>query len=97
MRVVVLYRTNSEHERSVIEFESEYNRRTNRTLSLLDLNTRDGSAMAVLYDIMLFPCVLALANDGQVLQMWQGEHLPLINEVSYYDQQPAFAMSAHSW
>lgn len=97
MRIVVLYRTNSEQERSVIEFEREYNRRTNRVLQLLDINTRDGAAMASLYDIMQFPCVLALANDGQILQMWQGEHMPLINEVTYYDQQPAFAMSGHSW
>ena len=97
MRVVVLYRTNSEQERPVLEFEREYNRLTNRTLSLLDVNTRDGSAMASLYDIMQFPCVLALSGDGQVVQMWQGDHLPLINEVTYYDQQPAFAMSGRSW
>jgi hypothetical protein len=97
VRVVILYRTNSEQERSVVEFEREYTRRTNRTLQLLDVNTRDGSAMASLYDIMQFPCVLALASDGQVVQMWQGTHLPLINEVTYYDQQPAFAMSARSW
>lgn len=97
MKVVVLYQTNSERERSVLEFEREYNRRTNRTLSLVDVNTRDGAALASLYDIMQYPCVLALANDGQVLQMWDGEHLPLINEVTYYDQQPAFAMSGRSW
>jgi hypothetical protein len=97
VRVVVLYRTHSEQERPVVEFEREYNRRTNRTLSLLDVNTRDGASMASLYDIMQFPCVLALGNDGQVMQMWQGEHMPLINEVTYYDQQPAFAMNSTSW
>lgn len=97
MRVVVLYRSRSEQERAVLEFEREYQHRTGRTITLQDTNTRDGAAMASLYDIMQFPCVLALANDGQVLQMWQGSHLPLINEVSYYDQQPAFAMSAQNW
>lgn len=97
MRVVVLYRSNSEHERAVLEFEHEYTRRTNRTLQLSDINTRDGASMATLYDIMQYPCVLALANDGQMIQMWQGEHLPLINEVTYYDQQPAFAMEATNW
>ena len=97
MRVVVLYRSNSEQERPVLEFEREYNRRTNRTLSLSDVNTRDGASMASLYDIMQFPCVLAIANDGQMVQMWQGSNLPLINEVTYYDQQPAFAMEATNW
>lgn len=93
MRVAVLYRSRSEQERSVIDFDRDYTHRTGRSLSLMDLNTRDGAAMASLYDIVQFPCVLALAEDGQVLQMWQGEHLPLMNEVMYYDQQTSFAMS----
>lgn len=93
MRVAVLYRSRTEQERPVLEFQREYERRTGRSISLMDTNTREGDSMASLYDIMQFPCVLALSNDGQALQIWQGEHLPLINEVSYYDQQPSFATS----
>jgi aromatic ring-cleaving dioxygenase len=52
---------------------------------MYDLNTRDGYATASLYDIMQHPAVLALADDGQLLQLWVGENLPLINEVMYYD------------
>lgn len=91
MKVAVLYRSNSEHERSILDFEREFEHRTGRSFSKYDINTRDGSAMASLYDIMQYPAVLALADDGQMLQMWQGGSLPLINEVTYYS--PAMANS----
>lgn len=84
MKVVVLYRSNSEHEQRVLEFEREFERRSGHHLSLVDVNTRDGSATATLYDIMRYPAVLALADDGQVQQQWVGDSLPLMNEVMYY-------------
>lgn len=89
MKVAVLYRSNSEHERSVLDYERDFEHRTGRSFTMYDVNTRDGAAMASLYDIMQYPSILALADDGQLMQMWQGEHLPLINEVTYYS--PAMA------
>lgn len=89
MRVAVLYRSNSEHERVVLDYDHDFERRTGRSLTLYDLNTRDGAAMASLYDITSYPAVMALSDDGQVLQLWQGGNLPLMNEVMYYS--PAFA------
>jgi hypothetical protein len=85
MKVAVLYRSNSDHERSVSEFEREYEHRTGRSLHLYDINTRDGAAIATLYDVIQYPTVLATADDGQLMQMWQGGTLPLMNEVTYYD------------
>ena len=85
MRVSVIYRSNSEHERQVIEFEREFEQRTGRSLELLDVNTRDGSATASLYDIMAYPMVIAISNEGSILQSWQASNgMPPINEVSYY-------------
>lgn len=84
MKVVVLYRGNSEHERSVRDFERDFTHRTGRSFGMYDVNTRDGWSMASLYDIVQYPCVLALADDGQLLQMWPGENLPLVSEISYY-------------
>jgi hypothetical protein len=89
MRVAVLYRSNSDHERSVLDFEREYEYRTGRSFIKYDVNTRDGAAMASLYDVMRYPSVLAIADDGQMMQMWQGDTMPLINEVTYYS--PAMA------
>lgn len=84
MRVAVLYQSNTEHERSIIEFEREYERRTGRSLDLYDMNSRDGWSMASLYDIVAYPTIIALADDGSMLHMWDPQVIPLINEVTYY-------------
>lgn len=55
-----------------------------RKLELVSLNTRDGAATASLYDVMSYPAILALNNDGSVLNLWQGVPLPLMNEVAGY-------------
>jgi hypothetical protein len=84
MRITVLYQSNTEGERPVTEFAREYERRTGRQLDLLDVNTRDGANMATMYDIVRYPAVLALTDDGRMQQMWTEETLPLMNEVLYY-------------
>ena len=85
MKVVVLYRPNSEHARKVEEFVRDYERaHRDGKLELVSLNTRDGASTASLYDIMQYPAVLALANDGQIVREWEGEMLPLQSEVAYY-------------
>lgn len=89
MKVAILYRSNSEQERSVLEFERDYYHVTGRQLSLLDVNTRDGWAMATLYDVVRYPAVLAMDTNGQLLQLWNDDTLPLMNEVMYYDRAMA--------
>lgn len=78
---------NSDHARSMIEFEHEYESRTGRKLQHIDLETVEGDDLAKLYDITDYPAVIATTNDGELLQLWQGSNLPLINEVMFYDKQ----------
>ena len=85
MRVVVLYRPTSKHGRSIEEFIRDFKRRhEGARLEVENIDSRDGSAMASLYDIMRYPAILALRNDGSVLQVWQGPDLPLMSDVAYY-------------
>lgn len=85
MKVVVLYRPNSDHARKVEDFARDFSRfNGDRHLELVSLDTRDGSSTATLYDVMQYPAVLALGNDGQVIREWEGEMLPLLSEVAYY-------------
>ena len=84
MKVVVLYRPNSDHSRIVEDFAADLGRRYDARIDLISLDTRDGSSTASLYDVMQYPAVLALTNDGQLIKDWQGTNLPLMNEVSYY-------------
>lgn len=50
-------------------------------VELVDVDGREGVAMASIYDIMAFPTIISLSDDGRVLQMWQGDRLPLLDEV----------------
>ncbi len=85
MKVVILYRPVSEHARMVDEFVREFERREpSRKVELVSLDTREGAAMARLYDVTQYPAIVALKDDGQLLQFWQGEQLPLMNEVAVY-------------
>lgn len=84
MKVSVLYRPNSEQARSVEEFMHEFKRLHNQDVSVLNLDTRDGAAMASLYDIMQAPAVFVTQDDGRLVQVWSGTPLPLMNEVAAY-------------
>lgn len=59
-------------------------RNASARLEILDIDSRDGSAVASLYDVMEYPAILALRNDGSLLKSWGGESLPLMDEVAYY-------------
>lgn len=85
MKLLVLYRPNSEHARKVEDFIHDF-QRLHPTIRLeeVSLNTRDGASMASLYDIPVFPAILATRDDGSVLNIWQGQELPLMNEVASY-------------
>ena len=84
MRVIVLYRPNSEHERSVTTFQRDYQFRTGNPVELVSLDTPEGDGVAKVYDVTSYPAVLVLAEDGSIQQLWQGEPLPLINDVAGY-------------
>lgn len=85
MKVLVLYRPNSEHGRVVEEFIHDFQAtHQNERLEVLNIDSRDGSAMASLYDVMQYPAVLVLQTDGYLQKVWEGDHLPMMDEVVAY-------------
>lgn len=85
MKVIVLYRPNSEYGRISEEFVRDFQQRHQEAkIELLDADSRDGSAMASLYDIVRYPAILAMRDDGSTLNIWEGEELPLMDEVASY-------------
>lgn len=68
----------------VEEYVHDFKRTRGRDIELVDLNTREGASTATLYDIMQFPCVMVMRDDGQVIKDWQGDHLPLMSELAGY-------------
>ena len=84
MKVCILYRPRSEHARRVDEFVHEFERQKGISVETLSLDTRDGAATASLYDIMQYPAIMILRDDGQLHKLWTGEQLPLMNEVAIH-------------
>lgn len=86
MKVLILYRPESEHSTTVETFVRDFEHRHNpgNSIELVSVNTRDGSATASLYDIWSFPAIIVVAEDGKMMNMWQGQPLPLMDEVAGY-------------
>ena len=86
MKVLVLYRPNSEHSSTVESFvrDFEHQHDIGNKIEMVSVNTRDGAAMASLYDIWQFPTIMVLGDDGRMLNMWQGQQMPLMDEVAAY-------------
>ncbi len=84
MRVVIIWRDNSDYGRDVIDWLRELERRTGRTLESYSPDEPEGESICRAYDVMIYPTILALDTDGRVLQEWRGGLLPRIDDVSYY-------------
>lgn len=84
MRVVVITKDNTEYSRMVTTFINDFARQTGRSLEVLDLDTLEGESFCRAYDIVEYPTIIALSDDGHMQNIWRGTTLPTINEVSYY-------------
>jgi len=85
MKVLVLYRSHSEHGRVVEEYIHDFQHRYNELkMETLDVDTRDGSATATLYDVVQYPALLVVQTDGYLHKSWEGGVLPLMDEVAAY-------------
>ena len=85
MKVLILYRPQSETARRVDEFVHEFQRLyPGKSIDVLDIDTAAGTTLVDLYDITSQPAVLALKDDRQLIQSWIGDQLPLMNEIAYY-------------
>jgi hypothetical protein len=85
MKVLIIYRPNSEHGRLTEEFIHDFQHRNpTQRLEVLNIDSRDGSATATLYDVMQYPSILVLQSDGQIEKSWEGDNLPRLDEVASY-------------
>lgn len=87
MRAVVLYKENTDCAREVTEFLHDFERQTGRELEVINPETPEGIQFCGTYDIVSFPTVIALSDEGIMQQTWRGLPMPTIMEVSYYVQQ----------
>jgi hypothetical protein len=88
MKVAIYYRPNSEQGRMVEDFVHESGRiYPDSEIKLVDIDSKEGSSLADVYDIVKYPTVIAASDDGHELQRWDNDVLPLMSEVAYYANQ----------
>lgn len=84
MKVVVVYKNESDHARDVVDYLRDFQRQTGRPLETLDPETPAGEQFCRVYDIVEYPTVIAISDDSVMQNTWRGLPLPTISEVSYY-------------
>ena len=84
MKTIVVYKENSEHARAVETFMHDFAKQTGKVLDTLDPELREGAELCRTYDIVEYPTVVSLDDNGVMQTMWRGVPLPTISEVSYY-------------
>jgi len=84
MKVVVVYKDESDHAREVYDYLRDFTRQTGHNLETVDPDTPSGQEFCRVYDIVEYPTLLAISDDGRLQNMWRGTPLPTISEVSYY-------------
>ena len=82
MRAICIYRDNQDYTRSVTEFIENVRRQTGHVIESMDPDTHTDFCKT--YDIVEYPTIIVLDNQGSVLNMWRGRELPLIDEVLFY-------------
>lgn len=84
MKTVLLYRPNSEHERRALDYMRDFTAQTGKKLDTMDPDSPAGTDLCRMYDIMQFPAILVIDDDGAMQNLWTGDTLPSFSEVSYY-------------
>jgi hypothetical protein len=84
MKIIAIYKEESDHAREMREYLDEFERRTGFVIEVRDPEARENEFFLRAYDIVEYPTILAIEDDGRMLQMWRGRPLPLMDEVSYY-------------
>ena len=84
VKLLILYRPNSEHETNVDSFVRDFQRRyeVGRKLELVSVDTREGASIANLYGVVAYPAILVLGDAGVLVNFWQGLPLPLMDDVA---------------
>ena len=84
MRILAIYNKESDHARATEDFLYEFERRTGYKIETLSPYDRENESLLRAYDIVEYPTIIALSESGELLHIWKGMPIPLINEVSYY-------------
>ena len=84
MRIVVVYKEFSDYAREVEEWIHEFEHRSGRDVEKLNPESPEGEGFCVARDIVQYPTVAVVDDDGKTYGVWTGTPLPMIDEVMGY-------------
>lgn len=85
MRVVCLYKRETDYGREVEDYLNDLSRMATKTeVEVQDPETIEGEMIARARDVVRYPAFLALDGNGSVVQEWIGLPLPPLDEMAYY-------------
>ena len=82
MRIICIYRDNQDYTRTVDEWLENFRRQTGREIETM--NPDENPNFCETHDILEFPTIIALGEQGDVRASWSGRDMPLIDEVLFY-------------
>lgn len=84
MKASILYHPESEFARMVEEYAHDFEHQKGTAIELISLETRNGADLAALYGVVQYPALLVRRDNNDLIKHWEGEPLPLMNEVAGY-------------
>lgn len=86
MKVVVISKAKNDYSSTVDDYLRDFEYQTGHKLEVLDPDTVEGTQFCETYDIVEYPSIIAISDDGIMQNSWRGLPLPTISELSYYVQ-----------
>jgi hypothetical protein len=83
MKAFILYHPKSDHTGAVEDFAHEFQRFNHKNVELVSLESIEGAQNAELYDVTVYPALLVVRDDSQMIKIWQG-NLPQKNELEAF-------------
>ena len=84
MRVVMIWRDDTDYARTVIDWLRDFEHRTGRQPESFSPDSPEGESLCRAYSVVEYPTILALDDNGKLLQEWRGASMPRIDDVNYY-------------
>jgi hypothetical protein len=85
MKTVIYSRDGRDYSRSVTEFIEMFGRKyPGQSIEIKDPDTRESSSLLSMLGVDRYPAIIVTRDNEAVVQMWQGEPLPLLDEVAAY-------------
>jgi len=86
MLAYIIYKKNSDHQREVEEYASNFERiHPQNQIKLVEADSQQGIVFVNLYQITRFPTVLVIRENGEYVNGWlDNDDLPLMDEVYGY-------------